>query len=144
MGSETSSQQLAEINQRLTSLEKKVVPVNLGLTNFMLVVAAIALCTIAYVQVQQYSSGLAQAELLRSTSLSVGNQLNFIESSYSEVVYDDPESKGIYHQMFRVAEFQLEVLKLLAFQNQLILASQAKDTEIMRQTALGQFGGNWD
>ncbi len=144
MDSQSNNRQLEEISQRLDKIEAKVKSVSMAFTNFLLFVIAVALCSLAAINVSQFISKMDQAEVLRTASLEVGNQLNVLESSYSELVYNDPESKGIYHQLFRVSEFQFEVMKLLAFQNQLLLSSLAGDNEIMRQTALGQYGGNYD
>lgn len=118
--------------QRLARTESR-----LGAANFMIFITMLCLLGLAGSEGYRIYQQQQQAAMLQSASSMIGQQLQTMESSYSDAVYHDPESEGVMHQMFRVMEFQYEALKLLVFQNQLLLTSQAGDPAILEETAMG-------
>lgn len=143
---------LAGILRMSDRIERAARSSSMRFGNVMLFIIAVAMCAIAYFSYVEYTENQAQQaarqlneqelELMRleralfiqSASKIIGLELGFIEGSYSDVVYDGSENRGIYHQIFRVDEYQYELLKMIVYQNQLLLASQIDDVNVMKET----------
>lgn len=122
----------ADLAQRLARTESK-----LGATNFMLCIMMLCLLGLTGAEGYRMYQQQQQAAILKSASTMIGQQLQAFDSGYKQAVYDDPENRGIMDQMFRVLEFQYTALKLIVFQNQLLLTSQAEDSAILSETFSG-------